>query len=200
MTVGCCPGSTCSTAATSPSRCCTTPSATTRSNSSARSRPAVHGRARNGPASPGTISPSTSSSARSPAPAARPAPSGSIHRPWRPTPWPDRPACTRGTAARTVNFLPRPLHELRAPNRADQQDPRRRRLYATRSGVEGTICGFINGHRARRSRYHGHRKTHLQHVLTGTAIPSNASPHAQSASRTAPDAPRASSSTSTTAA
>jgi transposase len=91
-------------------------------------------------------------------------------RPHQCDPCPDRPACTRGTAARTVNFLPRHLHELQAQNRADQQDSQWRRLYATRSGVEGTICEFINGHRARRSRYHGHRKTHLQHVLTGIAI------------------------------
>ncbi|MDL5199798.1 transposase [Streptomyces sp. ALI-76-A] len=70
-------------------------------------------------------------------------------------PCPDRSACTRGTAARTVNFLPRPLHELQARNRTDQQDPQWKRLYATRSGVEGSICEFINGHQARRSRYHG---------------------------------------------
>ncbi|MDT0382664.1 transposase [Streptomyces sp. DSM 42041] len=85
-------------------------------------------------------------------------------------PCPDRSACTRGTAARTVNFLPRHLHELQARTRADQQDSQWRRLYATRSGVEGTLCEFINGHRARRSRYNGHRKTHVQHVLTGIAI------------------------------
>ncbi|MFE9341394.1 IS1182 family transposase [Streptomyces sp. NPDC007063] len=85
-------------------------------------------------------------------------------------PCPDRPACTRGTAARTVNFLPRHLHELQARNRTDQQDSQWRRLYATRSGVEGTICEFVNGHRARRSRYHGLSKTHVQHVLTGIAI------------------------------
>ncbi|MEU7314319.1 transposase [Streptomyces sp. NPDC007083] len=83
---------------------------------------------------------------------------------------PDRPACTHGTAARTVDFLPRHPHELQARIRADQQDSQRRRLYATRSGVEGTICEFVNGHRARRSRYHGLSKTHVQHVLTGIAI------------------------------
>ncbi|WP_327188528.1 transposase [Streptomyces xinghaiensis] len=32
-------------------------------------------------------------------------------------PCPDRSACTRGTSARTVNFLPRHLHELQARNR-----------------------------------------------------------------------------------
>ncbi|MCD0486487.1 IS1182 family transposase [Streptacidiphilus sp. ASG 303] len=82
----------------------------------------------------------------------------------------DRPACTRGGSARTVNFLPRRLHELQARNRADQQDQQWKRLYATRSGVEGTIGELVNGHQARRSRYHGLRKTHVQHVLTGIAI------------------------------
>jgi hypothetical protein len=38
-------------------------------------------------------------------------------------PCPDRPARTRGKSARTVNFLPRHLHELQAGNRTDQQDP-----------------------------------------------------------------------------
>ncbi|WP_435215391.1 transposase [Streptomyces sp. bgisy034] len=41
---------------------------------------------------------------------------------------------------------------------------------STRSGVEGTICEFANGLQARRSRYHGLHKTHVQHVLTGIAI------------------------------
>ncbi|MET8968539.1 transposase [Streptomyces hydrogenans] len=85
-------------------------------------------------------------------------------------PCPDRPACTRGTSARTVNFLPRHLHELQALNRTDQQDRQWKQLYATRSGVEGTICELVNGHQARRSRYQGLRKTHVQHVLTGIAI------------------------------
>ncbi|MER7535922.1 transposase, partial [Streptomyces sp. NPDC097704] len=85
-------------------------------------------------------------------------------------PCPDRPVCTRGKSARTVNFLPRHLHELQARNRTDQQDPRWKQLYATRSGIEGTICELVNAHHARRGRYHGHRKTHVQHVLTGIAI------------------------------
>ncbi|MFE2056663.1 transposase [Streptomyces sp. NPDC059446] len=118
-------------------------------------------------------------------------------RPCQCNPCPDRPACARGTAARTVNFLPQHLHELQAQNRANQQDSQWRRLHATRSGVEGTICEFINGHRARRSRYHGHRKTHVQHVLTGIAINIE-----RLASRTTrhPHRPRPSSSTSMPAA
>ena len=55
-------------------------------------------------------------------------------------------------------------------NRTDQQDLQWRRLYTTRSGIEATICEFVNGHQARRSRYHGLRKTHVQPLLTGIAI------------------------------
>ncbi|MFE3121872.1 IS1182 family transposase [Streptomyces hydrogenans] len=103
------------------------------------------------------------------APAMAPYTAARFH-PTQCNPCPDRPACTRGTSARTVNFLPRHLHELQALNRTDQQDRQWKQLYATRSGVEGTICELVNGHQARRSRYHGLRKTHVQHVLTGIAI------------------------------
>ncbi|MFD0071046.1 transposase [Streptomyces sp. NPDC127166] len=69
-----------------------------------------------------------------------------------------------------MNFLPRHPHELQASNHTDQQDPRWKRLCTTRSGVEGTIREPAEAHRARRSRHHGHGKTHVQHVLTGIAI------------------------------
>ncbi|WP_079175168.1 transposase [Streptomyces malaysiense] len=85
-------------------------------------------------------------------------------------PCPDRSSCTRRTSARTVHFLPRHLHELQIRNRTEQQDFQWRRLCSARSGVEGTICGFVDGHQARRSRHHGLRKTHVQHVLTGIAV------------------------------
>ncbi|MGW1550850.1 IS1182 family transposase [Streptomyces sp. NPDC002346] len=84
-------------------------------------------------------------------------------------PCPERSSCTSG-AARTVNFLPRRLHELQARNRADQQDPQWQRLYASRSGVEGTMNELVNGHRMRRCRYHGVAKAHVQHVLTAIAV------------------------------
>ncbi|WP_016825817.1 IS1182 family transposase [Streptomyces viridosporus] len=84
-------------------------------------------------------------------------------------PCPERSSCTRG-AARTVNFLPRHLHEIQARNRTDQQDLQWKRLYASRSGVEGTVHELVSGHRARRCRYHGTAKTHVQHVLTAIAI------------------------------
>ncbi|MEI5035880.1 transposase [Streptomyces sp. S1A(2023)] len=87
----------------------------------------------------------------------------------RPRPGP-RPRPGNAAQGDRGGILPQHLHELQAQNRANQQESPWRRLYATRSGVEGTIREFINGHQARRSRYHGHRKTHVQHVLTGIAI------------------------------
>ncbi|MCC9312529.1 transposase, partial [Kitasatospora sp. RB6PN24] len=85
-------------------------------------------------------------------------------------PCPVRSSCTSGKAPRTVNFLPRRLHELQTQNRADQQDPQWQRLYASRSGIEGTMNELVNGHRMRRCRYHGVAKAHVQHVLTAIAV------------------------------
>ncbi|WP_417553733.1 transposase [Microbispora sp. NBC_01189] len=42
--------------------------------------------------------------------------------------------------------------------------------YQIRAGVEGTISQAVRGHGQRRSRYIGLAKTHLQSVLTATAI------------------------------
>jgi hypothetical protein len=91
-------------------------------------------------------------------------------RPRQCDPCPARSLYARGRAARTVYFVPEYLHELQARNRADQQDPTWRKLYALRSGVEGTIAELALGHRARRCRYHGLAKTHVQHVLTAIAV------------------------------
>ncbi|WP_123982732.1 transposase [Streptomyces sp. Ag109_O5-1] len=45
-----------------------------------------------------------------------------------------------------------------------------RRLYGLRSGAEGSIEEFVDGHRGRRCRDRGLAKTHVQHVLTALAI------------------------------
>ncbi|MEU4351747.1 transposase [Streptomyces sp. NPDC023838] len=85
-------------------------------------------------------------------------------------PCPVRTSCTRGVAARTINFLPRQLHELQARNRAEKEDSAWRRLYVSRSGIEGTMSEFVHGHQARPCRYHGLTKTQVQHVLTALAV------------------------------
>jgi hypothetical protein len=39
-----------------------------------------------------------------------------------------------------------------------------------RSGIEGAVCEFANGHGMRHCRYRGQAKAHLQHVLTAAAV------------------------------
>lgn len=84
-------------------------------------------------------------------------------------PCPEKAKCTTGEV-RTINFLPRRIHELQERNRDDQQDSAWRRLYASRSGAEGTIAEFTGGHQARHCRYRGQAKAHVQHVLTAIAV------------------------------
>jgi hypothetical protein len=81
-----------------------------------------------------------------------------------------RSSRTRGTPARTINFLPQHLHDLQARHRAAQNTPEWKRLYGARPGAGGTVNECVNGHRMRRCRYHGLGKAHLQHVLTAIAI------------------------------
>lgn len=85
-------------------------------------------------------------------------------------PCPSRASCTRSREGRTVNFPPRHLSELQRRNHEQQTDPDWLRAYGIRSGVEGTVAEFAGGHRARHCRYHGHAKTHTQHILTTVAI------------------------------
>jgi hypothetical protein len=85
-------------------------------------------------------------------------------------PCPDRERRTRSREGRSINFLPRHLHERQQTNRAQQQDPQWLRTYASRAGVEGTMSEIVNGHTARHCRYRGQAKTHVQHVLTAIAI------------------------------
>jgi transposase len=42
--------------------------------------------------------------------------------------------------------------------------------YAKRAGVEGTLSQAVRAFGLRQSRYVGQVKTHLQHILTATAI------------------------------
>ena len=85
-------------------------------------------------------------------------------------PCPSCASCTRSREGRSVNFPPRHLHELQQGNREHQDHPHWLRAYGSRSGVEGTVAEFVGGHGARRCRYHGLAKTHVQHVLTAVAV------------------------------
>jgi transposase len=54
--------------------------------------------------------------------------------------------------------------------RQQQQTPEWKRRYNLRAGIEGTLAQGIATFGLRQSRYRGLPKTHLQHVLTSTAI------------------------------
>lgn len=56
------------------------------------------------------------------------------------------------------------------PARAREQTAEYRQEYAQRSGIEGTISHAVRAFGARRCRYIGGAKTHLQQALTATAI------------------------------
>lgn len=86
---------------------------------------------------------------------------------------PVRSFCTRTTKAkrRTLTILAPQSHfeeQQSARNRQKTADFKER--YATRAGVEGTISHAAVTLGARRSRYRGMAKTHLQHLATATAM------------------------------
>ncbi|MFI6645991.1 transposase, partial [Streptomyces sp. NPDC050529] len=61
-------------------------------------------------------------------------------------------------------------HEaLRTARQEQQTDPWKQR-YGHRAGIEGTISQGVRAFGLRRSRYRGHHKTHLQHLLTAAGM------------------------------
>lgn len=86
-------------------------------------------------------------------------------------PCPCRPACTRAKDGRRTLTL-------RSPAEAQALEQARARVgtaafaaaYAQRAGMEGTLSLGVRACGLRRARYIGLRRTHLQHLLTATAI------------------------------
>ncbi len=77
--------------------------------------------------------------------------------------------CT--TAARRTITLRKEEHHLAlVAARAREKSPQYKAQYDKRAGIEGTISQGIRGFGLRNARYIGLAKTHLQHVLTATAI------------------------------
>jgi transposase len=64
----------------------------------------------------------------------------------------------------------RTVHEALQNARQQQQTDEWQEQYAKRAGIEGTISQAVRGFGLRECRYIGLAKTHLQHVLTATAI------------------------------
>ena len=82
---------------------------------------------------------------------------------------PARTQCTRSTR-RHLCFPEQAVFEKREERREEQQEKAFQKRYQIRSGIEGSMSqgAFVLG--MRRSRYRGLDKTHLQHVLTATAM------------------------------
>lgn len=84
---------------------------------------------------------------------------------------PHQASCTTSTPPRrTLTIRPRDQYLALQAARARQGTEAFKEAYATRSGIEGTLSQGIRGFEMRRSRYFGQAKTHLQNVLTATAM------------------------------
>ena len=71
---------------------------------------------------------------------------------------------------RRLTIRPRDHYLALQAARARQETKEFKEEYAMRSGIEGTLSQGIRAFEMRRSRYFGGRKTHLQNVLTATAM------------------------------
>jgi transposase len=84
---------------------------------------------------------------------------------------PVRSLCTRAPVhARGVTLLPQLEYETRQKARKRQETEEFKKQYALRSGIEGTLSQGIRGFGLRQCRYIGLAKSHLQHILTATAM------------------------------
>jgi Transposase DDE domain len=84
---------------------------------------------------------------------------------------PVRQACTQATdAPRQLTVRPQVFHEAIQAARPRQETAEFTAQYARRAGIEGTQTQAIRRCGLRHCRDIGHAKTHLQHVLTATAL------------------------------
>jgi transposase len=82
-----------------------------------------------------------------------------------------RSLCTRSPRqARFFKLLPREQHDALQQARATHATEAGQKRYAQRAGIEGTISQSVRSFGARRTRYRGLPKTHLQQVMTAVAI------------------------------
>jgi transposase len=84
---------------------------------------------------------------------------------------PVRPACTQANEApRQLTVRPQAQHEALQAARHRQETAAFTTQYAQRAGIEGTPSQAIRRCGLRQCRDVGHAKTHVQHVLTATAL------------------------------
>lgn len=74
------------------------------------------------------------------------------------------------TTGRVLHVRPQVAYLALQARRQEEHTQAFRQAYQTRAGIEGTLSQAVRGMGIRRSRYDGLHKTHLQHVLTATAI------------------------------
>ncbi|WP_051111793.1 IS1182 family transposase [Sciscionella marina] len=87
------------------------------------------------------------------------------------TPCPVRSHCTRSPKApRGMSFHTRENLEALYQARHNQESPQWKERYKLRAGIESTIAQTARRCGLRQSRYRGLAKTHLQNVLTATAV------------------------------
>jgi transposase len=77
--------------------------------------------------------------------------------------------CTTA-ARRTITLRKQEHHLALLAARAREKSPQYKIEYKKRAGIEGTISQGVRAFGLRRAKYIGLAKTHLQHVLTATAI------------------------------
>jgi len=84
---------------------------------------------------------------------------------------PTRHVCTTAKdAPRQLTVRPQAHHEAMQAARQRQETPEFKEKYALRSGVESSLSQGIRRFDVRQSRYRGLVRTHLQHLLTATAM------------------------------
>lgn len=84
---------------------------------------------------------------------------------------PARHLCSKAKGEpRSLTLRPQAEHEALQLNRQQQLAEDWKTLYAQRTGAEGTLSQGIRAFGLRHTRYIGHAKTHLQHLLTAAAM------------------------------
>lgn len=79
--------------------------------------------------------------------------------------------CTRSKERRrTVTLRPQQQYKALQTARPKAATVDYQTEYARRAGIEGTLSEGVRAHGLRRARYIGLAKTHLQHLITATAI------------------------------
>ena len=79
--------------------------------------------------------------------------------------------CTRSKRPRrSITLRPEAQYKALAKARKRAETAKYQADYALRAGVEGTMSEGVRAHGLRRARYIGLAKTHLQHLMTATAI------------------------------